>query len=58
MALPSRKDDVVERAAFRKLEGELSAFIDEFAGTSLDYDPAIEAASLEAIRHASDRNEE
>ena len=37
-----------------KLIAEIPAFIDEFAGTFLDYDPVLEAAALEAIAHEKD----
>jgi hypothetical protein len=39
-----------------KLTAEIAAFIDEFAGTSLDYDPVLEAAALEAIAHEEDND--
>jgi hypothetical protein len=42
-----------ERLALEALNQQLSAFVEEFAGTRLDIDPAIEAASVEATLFSS-----
>jgi len=54
MASPLKSQEyeqAIERAAIEKLDTQLGAFIQEFAGTCLDYDPALEAAIIEAIAH-------
>jgi hypothetical protein len=42
-----------ERLALEALDQQLSAFVEEFAGTRLDIDPVIEAASVEATHSSS-----
>jgi len=52
-----KKPDSSDQAILEKLNEELGPMIEELAGTELDYDPAVEAASIEAIRN-SDTDEE
>ncbi len=48
---PESQAERADRLAFDVLDAEIPTLIAEFAGTSLDYDPVLEAAALEAIAH-------
>lgn len=52
----SRHEETRDVEIREKLTAEIPAFIDEFAGTFLDYDPVLEAAALEAIAHEEDND--
>jgi hypothetical protein len=52
-----KKSDVDEQVILQKLDRELDSMIDKLAGTEMDYDPAIENASVEATLHADSDDE-
>ena len=53
-----KKSDDSEQTIRRRRENELDSMIDKLAGTDADYDPAIEAAALEAIEQCDDADDE
>lgn len=44
-----KKSETGEKRILSGLDHELNDMIEELAGTEMDYDPAIEAVSIEAI---------
>jgi hypothetical protein len=51
----AKKSSRAEQAILEKLENELDSMIGQLAGTPMDYDPATEAASLEAVQNVDSR---
>jgi hypothetical protein len=52
-----KKSDADEQVILDKLDHELDSMIDKLAGTEMDYDPASEAAAVEATQQPDSDDE-